>query len=304
MSWLVKCWPDLKCGITLSVYTSHCIVTRPPDHDPPTSRIYFQSTPPENLHKSCRKPMITRALVNPGNEELVGPELPYFPMGGPTPKDLLTTNWGGAISGSGMFYAIQSVDGMVSLHGGKDLRKACKNLPVYESVDLIGGGGNAIGGVGSVRCPVGSAVITDAFGHAVTRYYSIIVHTVPPLWPGFGGSKLSEDEAIFLLRSCYYESFKAGFSNGAAIVTTPLLGSGARRAPEGAAIDCAVKGILDAMGDSYRAINNKKVKRSVDELKTPQPWPPIAAEIVVLEPRTAMSVVRAIDFELESLAVG
>ena len=301
MSQLVKCWPGLKCGITLAVYTSHCVATRPPEHTPPTSRILFQPITPEKPIPS-RSPAITRALVNPTNEELIGTALPYFPMAGPPPKELLTTGWGGASAGSGMLYAVQSVDGIVNLHGGPALREACRKMPIQETEELIGGGGNRSGGVGWVRCPVGSAVITEAFGHAIMRHYNFIIHSVPPLWPGVGGSNWSEEKAKYLLTSCYYESFKMGFSNGAAIVTAPLMGAGARRVPVSIAIDCAVKGVLDAMDVSCNT--QKGHIKSIEDLKTPKPWPPIAAELVVLEPRIADEIVNVIDNLIEAAAAG
>ena len=299
MSRLVKCWPAIKGGITLTVYTSHCIVTRPPEHTTPTSRIYFQPITLENPVASTA-PIITRALVNPANEELIGTVLPYFPMAGPPPEELFTTNWGGASAGSGMFYSMQSVDGIVTLHGGDPLRKACKELPVHKNVELIGGGGNKSGTFGSVRCPVGSAVITKAFGRAVTKHYQYIVHAVPPLWTGIGGSKLSEGEATFLLRSCYYEAFKTGFVAGAAIVTSPLIGVGARSVPVPTAIDCAVKGVLNAMivcGYRNSKLENQRKSRNLKDSSVP--LPPIAAEIVVLDPWIAVDLVNAIDHELD-----
>ena len=257
MSRLVKCWPNIKDGISLAVYTSHCIATRPPDHNPPTSRLYTQPHDlNDNSNNTHTTPIITRALVNPANEELIGTVLPYFPMAGPPPKDLFTTSWGGLSAGYGMFYSMQSVDGIVSLHGGADLRKACEELPVHEHAELVGGGGNKSGGYGCVRCPVGSTVITAAFGEAITKNYSFIIHTVPPLWPGNGGSKHSLDEANDLLRSCYYNSFQTGFDAGAAIVTAPFIGSGARRAPLSNAINCAVKGVLDAIYSRNNSIDH------------------------------------------------
>lgn len=289
MSCLVKSWPSLKSGITLCVYTAHCIATRPPEHTFPMSKLNYQ---PDSSHISDKRtaPTSIRALVNPTNEELIGTVLPYFPMAEPPPPDLLTTNWGSAsIIGSGMFYAVQTVDGIVALHGGTALRNACKQLPIHESVELIGGGGNQSGGFGSVRCPVGSAVITDAFGDAITKNYQLIVHTVPPLWPGVGGSKLKEESAIFLLRSCYYEAFNSGFSAGASTVTTPFIGAGSRKAPESRAIDCAVKGVLDVMRSCY---NSSKIKR-LD-------LPKLTAEFVLQDPRIAEQLVKAIDHELEA----
>ena len=303
MSRLVKCWPNIKDGISLAVYTSHCIATRPPDHDPPTSRLYNQHHELNNNHKNTQNtPLITRALVNPSNEELIGTVLPYFPMAGPPPKDLFTTSWGGLSAGYGMFYSMQSVDGIVSLHGGAELRKACEALPAHENVELVGGGGNRSGGYGSVRCPVGSTAITKAFGDAIIKNYSFIIHTVPPLWPGNGGSKHSLDEAKSLLRSCYHNAFVTGFNAGAAIVSSPLIGSGARRAPVSTAIECAVKGVLDAIRLRTEVLTQTKegeIDKSL-ELDSP-PWPPVAAEFVLIEPRIASDLVNAIDHELEGV---
>ena len=127
MARLVKLWP-LQPRFQLAVHTSPCIVTQPP---PPPARA------------TARR----RALVTPANEQLQGTALPYFPMAGPPPKDLATSNWGGMEIGSGMFYATQTVDGVVSRLGGPvknalyftPLRKMKKNVKLMR-----GGGGGAI----------------------------------------------------------------------------------------------------------------------------------------------------------------
>jgi len=280
----VKHWSALDRGITLSVYTAQCIATQPPELKGHCDSFTH------NKATQLSVPTVIRALVNPTNEELIGTVLPYFPMAQPPPPDLLSTNWGSAsIIGSGMFYAVQCVDGIVSLHGGAPLRKACEQLPIRESEELIGGGGNRCGGFGSVRCPVGSAVITGAYGDAIKKNYHFIVHTVPPLWPGVGGSKLEKESAISLLRSSFSQAFESGFSAGAEVVTAPLIGAGARKAPESIAIDCAVKGVLDA-------VRNRKNTTKVKRLTSTK----IAAEFVLLDQRLAIVLAEAIDKEIDA----
>jgi len=51
------------------------------------------------------------ALIVPANEELIGPALPYFPIGGPVPRrpppGATTSMWGGMEAGRGLLYSCQ-----------------------------------------------------------------------------------------------------------------------------------------------------------------------------------------------------
>ena len=217
-SHLFKQWSlGVNGAVLLSVHTASCIVTKPPpvvQHNSTTTPVVQQnssipqqtatrcSTKPSVQDNSTTKPSVQqnsttttppqtascRVLINPANEQLIGTALPYFPMAAPPPsKQLQTSSWGAASAGTEMFYPVQSVDGVLGLHGGAELREVCRRVPVRDGVELVGGGGNAVGGYGLARCPVGTAVSTPACGSAVREHHDAVVHTVPPLWPGCVG---------------------------------------------------------------------------------------------------------------------
>jgi len=235
--------------------------------------------------------ILRRGLVNPANEQLQGTVLPYFPMAGPPPKELNTTNWGGMDAGPGMFYATQSVDGIVSMLGGAVLREKCSALPVNENEELHGGGGVATGGTGFVRCPVGAAVVTDAVGtDGLTEHYDAIIHAVPPLWPGCGGSTLDPEDARQMLQSCFAAAIRAGLADGCNIVTIPLLGAGARGAPVPVAIEAAAAAVAAAATASTNGGRDATPNQAA-----------AVAELVVLEPSVAAGLVAAIDNQLTRL---
>lgn len=96
--------------------------------------------------------------------------------------------------------------------GAKELQKAC---------DKIG------------HCPVGGAVITDAF-QLDAKY---IIHTVGPVWHGGG----KNEEA--LLRSCYEESLKLAVENTCDAIAFPLISSGIFGYPKEQALQVAVSAI-------------------------------------------------------------
>jgi len=60
-------------------------------------------------------------LLNPGNADLVGTELPYFPMPIKPPAGLHTSLWGGMEAGENMFYPTQCIDGQVWMACGSKL---------------------------------------------------------------------------------------------------------------------------------------------------------------------------------------
>jgi len=96
--------------------------------------------------------------------------------------------------------------------GEEQLQKAC---------DVIG------------TCPVGHAVITDAF--KLNAKY--IIHTVGPIWRG--GSK---DEAVFLA-SCYENSLKLAVQNKCQSIAFPLISSGIYGYPKREALQIAISSI-------------------------------------------------------------
>jgi O-acetyl-ADP-ribose deacetylase (regulator of RNase III) len=117
-------------------------------------------------------------------------------------------------AGEGMFYRTQVVDGIVSEVGGKALRQACAALPEIHldgSVDK------------EVRCPVGSAVATPAFG-GLRDSFALIVHAVAPL----SGPTGDAAEIERLLQECFASAVTAGYNAGADSLVFPLLGAGSR----------------------------------------------------------------------------
>ena len=90
-----------------------------------------------------------------------------------------------------MFYPEQTIDGIVGRLGGTKLREVIRrDIPVLPDVERVGGGGIEEGGRGTVRCPVGSAVVTRTVGDGgggddgveLVRHFDYLVHTVPPLF--------------------------------------------------------------------------------------------------------------------------
>ena len=138
-------------------------------------------------------------LINPANTLLVGTKLPYFPRGGPLPKDDgLGSNWGGMSAGPNMIYPTQAVDGRVHAEGGVEFSKTVKKHG---------------------PCSVGSAILTDAMGN-LSQGYQFIIHTPPP----FSSVPTSTDD----LMRCYLSSFAIAASHtDIQTCVTPILGAGA-----------------------------------------------------------------------------
>ncbi|PSL41817.1 O-acetyl-ADP-ribose deacetylase (regulator of RNase III) [Planomicrobium soli] len=96
--------------------------------------------------------------------------------------------------------------------GAKELQAAC---------DKIG------------HCPVGGAVITDAY-RLDARF---IIHTVGPVWRG--GSQNEEE----LLRACYGNSLRLALENGCDSIAFPLISSGIYGYPKEQALHVAISEI-------------------------------------------------------------
>jgi O-acetyl-ADP-ribose deacetylase (regulator of RNase III) len=152
-------------------------------------------------------------VVTAANEKLIGTELSYFPRGGPCPEPPPTgvsNSWGGMEAGSGMLYPTQCVDGRVHQEGGPALRAACAAVPEQAA---------------GVRCPVGSAALTQATGR-LTSVYRFVLHAVAPYrsderWePRLLASFVCTFELILFLVGAR--------ESGHLTVSVPLLGSGAR----------------------------------------------------------------------------
>eukprot|EP00937_MAST-01D_sp_MAST-1D-sp2_P002212 g2212.t1 len=173
----------------------------------------------ETLDIVCHPPYgHVDALLNPGNEEMNGTELPYFPMPKhDVPDELRNTNWGGMEAGPCMFYREQVVDGSVSALGGHAYRAKCRAVACDSRGE---------------RCAAGQAVLVEAAG-ALTGMFDSIIHTTPPLGPGMAADAWEQQ-----LQRCYSSAFgvveaqlraRHGGCGAPWRVASPLLGAGCRR---------------------------------------------------------------------------
>jgi O-acetyl-ADP-ribose deacetylase (regulator of RNase III) len=203
-------------------------------------------------------------LINPSNPELTGVKnFPYFPRGGPVPKESPQTMhkdwqpfgfvsaWGGMDVGSGMLYSVSVVDGMVHQLGGWKLEAECtwKRMTSSEKA-----------------CPIGSAVQTTAGDDRLKEQYNAIIHTSPPFFQHDADPELK-------LKKCYESAVGLAFANVApdtepVRVATPLLGSGARGFPYELAMEIAseacVKWCHAGTGTSSDTVSDdKKAEQTV-----------------------------------------
>ena len=203
-----------------------------------------------------------RVLINPANESLSGPQRASFPRGGPLPPPPSAFSWfrdESAETGWDLLYPQQSVDGVVHLQGGEELKAAliaaAPSIGVRTNGDLL-------------RCQIGDAVLTAHADGRTQRAdsampFDAIVHTVAPFYPK--GAERNDPDALAKWRSsllrCYESSFAAaiGFAQDAArrdnqsvarlAIATPVLGSGARGAP----LECASRVLAQAAVQHFRA---------------------------------------------------
>jgi O-acetyl-ADP-ribose deacetylase (regulator of RNase III) len=168
-------------------------------------------------------------LVNPSNPELSGVKnFPYFPKGGPVPKESPRTmhkdwqplgyvsSWGGMDIGDQMLFPVSVVDGLVHMYGGFWLHADCALK----------------------TCPIGSAVRTRAGN---LDWYEAIIHTTPPFY-------IHNDECTKeQLRQCYLSALElASRENSKGLsIACPLLGSGARGFPFDKAIEIASQSTVE-----------------------------------------------------------
>ena len=197
----------------------------------------------ENSSPSTKSDTLT-VLINPANEALIGTSRPYFPRGGPVPPrpppGLMASSagWGGMDAGTAMLYPAQTVDGLVHMHGGVELRAELQSKPVLER---RGDGDH-------VRCRVGDSILTHA-PHSLP--FDLIAHTPPPFWSMHATDPIQYEK---LLGNCFTSALNASMAAAAdkavtsLVLATPILGAGARGAPT----TVAARALMGALA-RYRA---------------------------------------------------
>jgi len=179
-----------------------------------------------------------QALVNPGNNELIGTsELPYFPVGGPVPprppKDLRNSaSWGGLDVGSRQMYPAQTIDGMVTQYGGAALKEEIAKVPYYAN-ELHPESRRR------VRCRDGDAVMTSSgTGSVLAESYEFVIHTVPPFYRAD-----SDTQWELTLTKCYHAVIELALAHRLHSIALPVLAAGTRGVPVQHAVHSAVEAL-------------------------------------------------------------
>lgn len=133
------------------------------------------------------------ALVNPANEALQGTKFD------PTQANAKFPNSGGRV------YPEQTIDGAVSIAGGTALYDACQAVRQVQP---------------GIRCPVGAAVATPAFGELLNSYDKGVVHVVAPKLGDFGWERR--------LVQSYWSALDVAWGYGTSVVP----GDGAHMHPD------------------------------------------------------------------------
>ena len=169
--------------------------------------------PPAGERANC-------ALVNPANAELVGTQF--------TPQECWTILHGDPTTGrwdqNFATYPFQAIDGLVTEFGGDRLASKLQALPADSR---------------GRRCPVGTAVVTPAFGE-LTELYASLIHAAPPAYRLLEPSVWEQE-----LRATYHAAIDAANRAGFASIALPLLGAGAKGAPLKDAMRVAAQAIVD-----------------------------------------------------------
>ena len=198
-------------SLTIIIRTTPCIVTSPP------SISAFKNI-----------------LVVPANSQLIGTKFPYFPHpefneNNPSklPNDVPPSKWGSVSLGSGQFYPVQCIDGILQLEA-PNIRKITAELEDVE---------------------VGQAILTSCQAtQNLLPHYDAICHVVPPLW-----KTSSDTQSLQLLQKAYDSvldtSLNLNFNLDTTVVSMPLLGCGARGAPTTASIFAATTAITSYQGN-------------------------------------------------------
>ncbi|KAL3932233.1 MAG: hypothetical protein SGPRY_000785 [Prymnesium sp.] len=169
-------------------------------------------------------PSLCDGLVNSANERLVGTQF--------TPTEAHQK-----LEGSGIIYPPQAIDGLVHELGGAQMWRACAALPLDAS---------------GVRCPVGGAALTPAFGELCCSFGAVI-HAVSPLYSDPNWSRL--------LHSTFLSSFSTASRAKLHSIAVPLLGSGAKGAPSNEVAAVAASAIADWVDKSAHHSERLRVLR-------------------------------------------
>lgn len=115
------------------------------------------------------------------------------------------------------------VDGAIHRAAGPELLKACRNVPRIQP---------------GVRCPAGSARITEAFNLPVSR----IIHTVGPIYN-------KEEDPASVLSSAYKSSLEVAKENHIKYVAFPAISCGVYGYPVEEAAEVALLTLQNHAGD-------------------------------------------------------
>lgn len=120
------------------------------------------------------------------------------------------------------------IDGYVHAAAGAELKEACMELPVLEDENI--------------RCPVGQAKHTPAFG-LLLKFTKNVIHTAGPIYKDYGATSSAP-----YLKACYHHCMLHGATLGDSIAF-PAIGTGVYGYPLEEATIIAIKTIGD-LGES------------------------------------------------------
>ena len=261
---LLKIW-QLNKSLTLGVHLTKCVVTDPP----------LLSEISNTLNR------VTTSLIVPTNPTLTSTTLfPYFKRGSDPfgwwtlhiPPDNYknakldwekSSKWGGMEAQENMLYPVQTVDGLVHIHGGLEyhgkLEEMREKINPGKAIKLNDTTSQNASTPFAIQCP--------AFGYLKSKAgYSNLLHVAVPV---YRPEKCSVSKA---LKKCYTEALSEAFQmntfvhdeNGNGIETeptnnnhdntviyTPLIGAGCRNWPNDLAAKLAIDSIQEIGENRY-----------------------------------------------------
>jgi len=131
------------------------------------------------------------------------------------------------------------VDGAVHRAAGAELKEACLELPVLEGADI--------------RCPVGQAKYTPAFGQLL-RKNKHVIHTAGPIYKDYG----AQSSAPYL-KACYHNCMLHAATLGDS-VAFPAIGTGIYGYPLEDATVIAIKTVCDLATERPEDFEHMTVK--------------------------------------------